>query len=706
MKIDLHCHTKKVKHGENNSRDVDIELFKKKILDANVKIVAITNHNLFDLEQYVSFSKAVEQYCKIWPGIEFDVKGTEGKKWHLIVIFDPKEYTIFNTLVKTLIDNKSPDTCILSLEEIVKIFSNKNCIYIPHYHKEPSISDIELKHLQDLVKDNSRIFSEVPNFRSLGVFANYNYNVMIGSDVQDWDNYEKNNFAELRLPVSTFEQFCLLSKRDTTIVDSLLNKKSPINICASPVDNVNITLRFYNEVNIICGQKGTGKSKILESIRKHFQQNGNSVVYYKGTQKETDFDNILKVSDTTRKSKVLLFDPCQEEFLLLKNWEDTIPTKTLSYINWITTKDDNQNKRRMLITNASDLQSNSAKNLETSKKNYANIKKICSDLFSFPINLYLTKKESIRLKDLLLKLKKQALYEFYKKDINQRAIYLTNKSLKLIKKTADKNTDTVSKPSTAGFYYFASKHLLLLKATNKILSNFSIDKKFKEEYFGNLEDKGQIFIRTEFSIMNDKSKPASLVKKKTILAAIKKNLLSLQKQWYSDTIIQQLILFNSTCNDNDIVSVSDFLSVEKFITLNDKPYMPSSGEKGILLLEHILNEEADAYLLDEPELGMGNSYIDSSIRPKLSALGKAGKMVIVVTHNANIAVRTLPYSTIFRVHKNGNYCTYLGNPFIDKLTNIDNPNDQLSWTKESMHILEGGEKAFYERKNIYETGNH
>ena len=48
MKIDLHCHTKKAKTGDSETRNVTSELFKEKIINSNVKIIGITNHNLFD----------------------------------------------------------------------------------------------------------------------------------------------------------------------------------------------------------------------------------------------------------------------------------------------------------------------------------------------------------------------------------------------------------------------------------------------------------------------------------------------------------------------------------------------------------------------------------------------------------------------------------------------------------------------------------
>ena len=58
MKIDLHCHTLATK-GEGRERNVTPELFAEKIDTAQVDIVAITNHNHFDLNQYEALRDAL-----------------------------------------------------------------------------------------------------------------------------------------------------------------------------------------------------------------------------------------------------------------------------------------------------------------------------------------------------------------------------------------------------------------------------------------------------------------------------------------------------------------------------------------------------------------------------------------------------------------------------------------------------------------------
>lgn len=180
--------------------------------------------------------------------------------------------------------------------------------------------------------------------------------------------------------------------------------------------------------------------------------------------------------------------------------------------------------------------------------------------------------------------------------------------------------------------------------------------------------------------------------------------MKIDRQVFNDCLANLIDDFNSECNDCGVDTVKPFLGLSKqIVTEDNNEYTPSNGEKGILLLQKLLKSDAQAYFLDEPELGMGNSYIDAIIRPQICRLAQRHKAVIIATHNANIAVRTLPYMSIFRTHENGLYSTYTGNPFNDRLLNISNENDVRSWTSESLHTLEGGKEAFYERKNIYES---
>jgi hypothetical protein len=121
----------------------------------------------------------------------------------------------------------------------------------------------------------------------------------------------------------------------------------------------------------------------------------------------------------------------------------------------------------------------------------------------------------------------------------------------------------------------------------------------------------------------------------------------------------------------------------------------------MLNLHNELAADKQVYLLDEPERSLGNEYINDVIIPLINNKAKQGKKIFISTHDANIAVRTLPYSSIYRSHDKDGYATFIGNPFLNNLVCQEDKNIVLDWKQTSMRTLEGGENAFGERGKIY-----
>lgn len=706
MKIDLHCHTKKVKTGELETRNVSADIFATKIQNADVKIVAITNHNTFDISQYNEFLSLVHTFCQIWPGVEIDIEG-KYNKWHLIIVANPQNIDAFNAAIEQIFDGKDIETCVLSLPVVVKAFSKCDIIYIPHFHKKPAISDEDLKTLLELVDVKQLIFNETSDFRTLGVFANHQYSVIIGSDINDWKNYEGSTFAELRLPVSSFEQFCLLAKRDKVVVETLLQTKKSYTVKVLPHPSVCFDLKIFEEINIIFGQKGTGKSQMLNSIYHALTTNGLKCEKYCGAEKDENFKALTQTNDMVRDIKKLSADACLAEYDLLFNWSDKNPTLLSNYLNWYTTKDNYVNKSRMKITNAVNDKDSNAISLSNAKDEFKEIKKIENLFKQIRLDLYLSLEEKSGLDTIITKLsaaiRKQLIIEY----IRKKSVELANFSLGKIKSIADKNSNTVSKPSSTGFFEFSMNRLELRSTILKITGAISNKEYTEKNEIGELEDKGKIYIKSIYRMLNSHSKTSEFKHGIRNLREIKEILVFISVNFSQSNILNNIKDLVEKCFEESVTSAEDFLGTSKMIVNEDDiEYSPSNGERAILLLQHILKKNSDVYILDEPELGMGNSYIDKNIRPQLNSLAKLHKTVVVATHNANIAVRTLPYMSIFRTHSDGVYHTYVGNPFRNELVNIDNPNDIKIWADESMHTLEGGPEAFYERKNIYESGSH
>ena len=708
MRIDLHCHTKKVKTGDAYTRNVTKDKFFQKVIEAEVKIIAITNHNQFDYLQYKEFKDVTEGYCDIWPGVELDIIGKADqkgncKRGHLIVIANPKNVELFNTQVQELVNDEDVNTFQIGVKKVYETLGKCDCIYIPHFHKEPKLSDEDIQELGELLPDSSRLFKETSDYRSLGVFSNFDYSVIIGSDVQDWDKYEISKFADIRLPVQTFEQFCLLAKKDVQIIDTLLNQKRKKEIPVSPYKKVNFKLPFYEDINIIFGQKGTGKTEILESLKKYYIENGIAMESYKGNEKDSDFSKMLKVNDIIATPDKLQLDSMRQQFIDVYNWKEELPTSFEKYISWMETKDNNKNKGRMKITECVHIEEGVRdRKLES---DYKYLKEFTESTFEkIDIEKYLDERERTILMLLLEKLCKNINDAKMQKWNSDKSIKLTNWSIDKIKAIADKCSDTISKPSSVGFYDFAMGRFKLFENVEEICSTFSVEDKVEKEYLGNLEEKGDIYIQTRYRMLTKESRTDEFKQGITVLRNCKLVIDGIKKAALAENISEEVSKFQEFYDDG-IKDIGTFIGVSKETALeNGEIYRPSNGERGILLMQKLLDSERDAYILDEPELGMGNSYITSNILPKLTDLAKRRKTVIIATHNANIAVGTLPYISILRTHENGVYKTYVGNPFYDELRNIDDETDTKNWTQESMHTLEGGKTAFYDRKDIYESG--
>lgn len=708
MRIDLHCHTKKVKTGDAYTRNVTKDKFFQKVIEAEVKIIAITNHNQFDYMQYKEFKDVTEGYCDIWPGVELDIIGKADqkgncKRGHLIVIANPKNVELFNTQVQELVNDEDVNTFQIGVKKVYETLGKCDCIYIPHFHKEPKLSDEDIQELRELLPDSSRLFKETSDYRSLGVFSNFDYSVIIGSDVQDWNKYETSKFADIRLPVQTFEQFCLLAKKDVQIIDTLLNQKRKKEIPVSPYKKVNFKLPFYEDINIIFGQKGTGKTEILESLKKYYIENGIAMESYKGNEKDSDFSKMLKVNDIIATSDKLQLDSMRQQFIDVYNWKEELPTSFEKYISWMETKDNNKNKGRMKITECVHIEEGVRdRKLES---DYKYLKEFTESTFEkIDIEKYLDEQERTTLMLLLGKLCENINDAKMQKWNSDKSIKLTNWSIDKIKAIADKCSDTISKPSSVGFYDFAMGRFKLFENVEEICSTFSVEDKVEKEYLGNLEEKGDIYIQTRYRMLTKESRTDEFKQGITVLRNCKLVIDGIKKAVLAENISEEVSKFQEFYDDG-IKDIGAFIGVSKETALeNGEIYRPSNGERGILLMQKLLDSESDVYILDEPELGMGNSYITSNILPKLTDLAKRRKTVIIATHNANIAVGTLPYISILRTHENGVYKTYIGNPFYDELRNINDETDTKNWTQESMHTFEGGKNAFYDRKDIYESG--
>lgn len=475
--IDLHCHTIAAKTGDAPTRTVTPELFAEQLSAAGVEIAAITNHNLFDISQYRNLVSASRGIAQVWPGVELDVT-RDGEHWHMIVVCDPNEAEVFSTELARLVGGKKPDDVKLDFDSVWETFLPIGALFISHSHKSPGISDTEMEKIIANAGDEKwRLFFEPANLLSVGIMANHGLNMIIGSDVHDWNSYSQSYCADrqcvLRLDIESFGQFCLLAQRDEAVVETLLGSKGPTIMHASPHSSVHFDLPIYQDINVIFGQKGTGKTEIIKSIYKEYQRQGTNCSKYFGGQKTSDFDELLATSGMKRDPSMFRRSNCENEIKAIAGWTDETPTAIEKYLMWYTTRDNNKKKCRFRLSEAQDLPVPSSTDYERAKEDSRIIEEFLPQYSERKLCSYLSADDAEELEKLLRALSAGALKKKTELYIDTESARMTNTALEAIKSLIDRKSDTLSKPGKCGLYSFVLKRIKLLSLVNSVLENLS-----------------------------------------------------------------------------------------------------------------------------------------------------------------------------------------------------------------------------------------
>lgn len=701
MKIDLHCHTKATKTGDSPKRNISALEFKNKVNSVDVKIVGITNHNCFDLKQYISFKETVQNDFLIWPGVELDVQGVNNEKGHILIVVNPKVVDKFDEKLSNIIGDTVCDDFICSLDTLSNFANSLDCIIMPHYFKPKSLDEESINYLKEKLNEQYRLLYEPSNYRSLGILVNHNRNSIIGSDIKDWDKYHEVEFANLKIDVDSYEHFLLLMKKDEALIETLLNKQLKANIDISYYSNGEEKVDFYDDINIIFGSKGTGKSEILKKINGYFTSKGKDIGYYVPQENEDKIDEKTEVKSEERELSYYGLDNCSDIMLQIKSWNDKNITQFSDYIEYERSLNKNSNKTKMRILEIPTIVDEFSSKYTTDEKNYTIVKNIINSLGTIGIDDYLDEADIKHLNELLLKLMLQIHDNKNINWENSKSIVYSNYTVSKLKDIVEKKTELKTKPSDTGFYEFAKNRLMIKQQLKKLIDVFSYTFDDKVIQIGKLEEGKNLNLRRIARVLCNESKTAEFKLGINYLKELKRyildsyeNTLSLEFNTFYSLLIEKL-------NENNISSMDCFLGVNKRFEINNNSYKPSSGEATMIILDEVLNGEHDVYLLDEPEKSLGNAYVNDVLVPRLNDLSKKKKTVVIVTHNANIAVRTFPFRSILKEYTNGQYKTYVGNPFSNKLVNVFDNSDVKEWKNESIKILEGGKEAFEERGEIY-----
>lgn len=713
MKIDIHTHTKKCKSGDAPTREISSADFCETILSTEVRIIAITNHNVFDLNQFDEIETCLGKDAQVWPGIELDILESEARG-HLLVIVSPKWARDFSAAVGKLTKGSTPDNFTARIDEILEALDAFNPLYVAHYkQKKPNLSDVALEMLETKTQRPWCVIKEVTNSISAGIYISHGHSSIYGSDIHDWAKYEalSHDLPDLRLPVDSFEHFCLLLKKDTTTINTVLDRKTPEELVLRPFDDDSmLTIKVFNDINVFFGSKGTGKSCILDAIAKHYSENGIEARVYVSAS-----NNLDEIFDTKgRNLRIDLNDHginyCTNEIGALRGASEVAVTGLGKYASYFRETNTNKNSNKILLKNIDPEEESSAKR-EFTEFNVA--VKTTADFIKFLADNPAVKKEldddeltevTRILSGLLARLGKREWTSFS----DWKEIVLLNSAIKTFRIEIERKTGTPSKPPTTGFRDYAMNRIMIEVNAAKIIKSVDTVIPMQTEVVGSLGlNKGDLQFLTEFKFQSGAVSDGALSSLTAVKKIPQKKFVNcvrhILEQAYADDLFQYISELNAIEDVENIKTVLELLLFKRYFALDGQSYSPSSGESSMVMLQKELGTDKEVYILDEPERSLGNEYISDVIVPLIKERARAGKKVFISTHDANIAVRTLPYSSVYRCHGQTGYKTYIGNPFTNNLVNRDDATDWLDWKKTSMKTLEGGEEAFGERGKIYGT---
>lgn len=711
MKIDIHTHTRRCKSGDAPTREISPEDFCNALLSTEVGVVAITNHNVFDLSQFEAIQALIKTGAHVWPGVELDVYDEHGKG-HLLVITSPKLATQFSAAVTTLTNGHTPDSFKVTIPDVLATFDAMEPLYVAHYkQKRPSVSDNMLAVLEAGARNKWSILKEVSNAISAGIHISHGRSSIYGSDVHDWGKYVEGarELPDLRLPIDSFEHFCLLLKKDPTTINTVMDRKTSEELTLVPFeDEKKLIIRVFNDINIIFGPKGTGKSCILQAIAKHYTKIGiDAKVYESASGRLNDIFDV-KGKGLSINLNNYGINYCQDEIQAVRAAVEVDVTSVIKFKAFFETTASNKNAKLILLKDIDPQEEGGA---ERNFSKYHDSASKIADLSAIVEEDPLVKKELdddefTELQRILGLLLNRLNAKEWSGFVDWKELLFLNSAIKTFRKEVERKTGSPQKPTTTGFRDYAMNRIKIAASIRAIDNSIKSAIQNEEENVGDLgSGKGELKYVTQFLFQNGNVTDGEMLSLSGVKKGVQKNFVNalreVGKHVYQDDLFHHVSEFNATEGIDEVKTVHELLLFKRYFTLDDLPYTPSSGEASMVMLQKELGTDKDVYILDEPEKSLGNEYINDVIVPIIKERAKSGRRVFISTHDANIAVRTLPYCSIYRTHGPEGYSTFVGNPFTNNLVNVAKPEELRDWKIVSMRTLEGGKDAFGERGRIY-----
>lgn len=674
-KADLHIHT--VATVRDHEFTFSMDSLKQYIKDNSLDLIAITNHNIFDREQYEAITEAIS--IPVFPGVEVDIANG-----HLLVIANPSDLDDFcEKCSKVYSANGSNSQSSITESEFVSIFCDLNkYILIPHYDKSPALSLNLIPNLRRCITCGE--VSSKKKFISMRKTDDALVPVLF-SDIRASEPIEGAKDRQTYLDIDEI--------RLPSIKHALMDSTK---VSLSPEDGhtlLEITddgLKISTGLTVVLGKRSSGKSYTLNRINDQFD-NAKYIPQFSllATDAETDkrrFEKALRTKgDSITENFLAPFKAVIDDVVEINLERDE---KELDDYLSALKKAANEAERQDVFSKC---------------KMYQETKFIAKDLT--------TLKELVKAVDLLLEnreYKDIVLSYLRKEDLLRLAIDLRNKYIQehVLEKRKQYVNDIVESIKKELQVRSSSTPIPDVDFYEMYLHRRKVEK--FEEVSRLLKQERVVECKNLFSFrVIAKAAPYS--------GAQDLQRRSRSKQMFSDiygnyTRPYQYLQGLKNKNELSPTEYYKYFVNISYEVLNQFGTAASGGERSEYNLLQELTDAARSQILilDEPESSFDNMFLKDGVNTILKELSKQIP-VVIATHNNTIGASVHPDYLIYtnkRVLEDGTvkYELFFGYPSSTELIDVDG--NAISRRDSVLDCLEAGEPAYIDRRNSYEIFAH
>ena len=291
-KFDLHIHTiasAKTKSGDKtlvqNSKLDNLDVLIENLIQNDVNMVAMTDHNIFNKEIHLELKKQEEkqnEIYKVLPGVEIDLN-IEEKIVHVVCIFDDTDldYIIkiekgFTSQASYTVDELGAMLRRIELGAI--LIAHQKCDYTIEKQQKTSLSYAGKESFYKFIGCEFFDALEIQNTKVEGILKSRffsdnisNVNLVVGSDCHEWSAYPAHHAG--RIPAElmymkalpTFQGLVMAITDNSRILKYVEPiKENTLKEIVIEIGGDKKTIPLSDKINVIIGDNSVGKSTLVK----------------------------------------------------------------------------------------------------------------------------------------------------------------------------------------------------------------------------------------------------------------------------------------------------------------------------------------------------------------------------------------------------------------------------------------------------------